>query len=224
MAIDSRRRAALASVLVPVVAAVPASAADDDFSDVPGSNTHHDAISELSDAGVTAGCDDGRYCPGEDVSRDQMASFLTRGGSSVSADASSTVLTAGDGGVSGAPVAVDVTAPGVGGRQNVLLQGTVTVLGDGAVDGCPCDVEAFVYPADDERVQGPSSWTVLAGEATGSETTSVSLPVSWSVPQASGETEEYVFAVFVDGTDADDLEADGALSALTAPFGDVPAP
>jgi hypothetical protein len=41
---------------------------------------HAEAVSALAHAGVTGGCDPGasRYCPGDPVRRDQMASFLVR--------------------------------------------------------------------------------------------------------------------------------------------------
>ena len=49
------------------------------FVDVEG-NTHADSIDALAGAGVTAGCATGpaRYCPGDSVTRAQMATFLTR--------------------------------------------------------------------------------------------------------------------------------------------------
>lgn len=48
------------------------------FSDVPASHTHARAIEALARAKVTGGCGGDRYCPGDDVRRDQMASFLAR--------------------------------------------------------------------------------------------------------------------------------------------------
>jgi Cysteine-rich secretory protein family/S-layer homology domain len=47
------------------------------FSDDDGS-THEEAINRLAAAGVTNGCGSGRYCPGEPVTRAEMASFLAR--------------------------------------------------------------------------------------------------------------------------------------------------
>ena len=49
------------------------------FVDV-GGDAHEDNINALASAGVTAGCATGplRYCPGKDVKRAQMASFLSR--------------------------------------------------------------------------------------------------------------------------------------------------
>ena len=49
------------------------------FLDVPPSHTHALAIESLEKQGVTTGCRDGRrYCPGSDVTREQVATFLTR--------------------------------------------------------------------------------------------------------------------------------------------------
>lgn len=48
----------------------------DAFGDVDG--VHARAIGALKEAGITQGCADGRYCPGDHVTRQQMATFLTR--------------------------------------------------------------------------------------------------------------------------------------------------
>ncbi len=45
------------------------------FSDIGGS-VHEAAILEIYEAGITQGCEAGLYCPGESVSRAQMATFL----------------------------------------------------------------------------------------------------------------------------------------------------
>ena len=48
------------------------------FTDDDG-DTHEDNINKIADDGITLGCDDqGNYCPGDDVRRDQMASFIGR--------------------------------------------------------------------------------------------------------------------------------------------------
>ena len=46
------------------------------FSDVPCSNSFAAWINELADRGVTGGCGSGKYCPGNPVTREQMAVFL----------------------------------------------------------------------------------------------------------------------------------------------------
>lgn len=42
------------------------------------SSIHEGAINRLAAAGITVGCDDGRYCPDGTVTREQMAAFLRR--------------------------------------------------------------------------------------------------------------------------------------------------
>jgi hypothetical protein len=49
----------------------------DYFGDDDG-NLHEDAINRLAAAGITVGCRTARYCPNGTVTRDQMASFLSR--------------------------------------------------------------------------------------------------------------------------------------------------
>lgn len=54
-------------------------AATHEFSDVPATNIFHDDISWLADNGITTGCGDGTaFCPGDPVTRQQMAAFMRR--------------------------------------------------------------------------------------------------------------------------------------------------
>ncbi len=48
------------------------------FGDVPNSNPFHADIDALVDAGITAGCGNGNYCPKANVTREQMAAFMNR--------------------------------------------------------------------------------------------------------------------------------------------------
>jgi len=61
------------------------------FSDVAPEHWAFDFIETLADAGVTAGCGNGNYCPDDIVTRAQMAVFIERGinGSSFSPPAAS---------------------------------------------------------------------------------------------------------------------------------------
>jgi len=55
--------------------------AADTFIDVPYANVFHDDIAWLADAGVTRGCnppDNTQFCPGDTVTREQMAAFMRR--------------------------------------------------------------------------------------------------------------------------------------------------
>ena len=75
----SRRRMAAIAFLVAGLLAVPAYVlASHQFTDVPTSNTFHDDIDAIADAGVTTGCAAGKYCPKDFVTREQMAAFLNR--------------------------------------------------------------------------------------------------------------------------------------------------
>jgi hypothetical protein len=217
-----RRKTVILAVVALLAIAVPA-AAQTAFRDVPQRYVHSQAIGQVRQAGITAGCGDGsNYCPNDVVTRGAMASFLARGGSRAHADRSTTSLTAGSGNVNGVPVTVDVTGPGERpGRQNVVLQGSVTVHATGAVSGCPCEVQAYVYRARG-NVEGPSSWAVLgAAPATGSGVSSISIPVTWATTIDSGSTEQFRVAVFVDGTTQSGVNAEATLTAVTAPFGQV---
>ena len=49
-----------------------------DFLDVPPSNPFHGDVVVLVRSGITAGCSGGNYCPGNSVTRAQMAVFLLR--------------------------------------------------------------------------------------------------------------------------------------------------
>jgi len=62
---------------------VPIVLASDQFADVPV-GVHHDDINKLATAGITVGCgvdvnDNPLFCPGQPVSREQMATFMVRG-------------------------------------------------------------------------------------------------------------------------------------------------
>jgi hypothetical protein len=50
------------------------------FSDVPASYPYFTWIQRMSIDGITAGCGGGKYCPGDPVTRGDMAVFLMRGG------------------------------------------------------------------------------------------------------------------------------------------------
>ena len=48
------------------------------FADVPANHWAASWIEQLAAEGITAGCGGGNYCPGTEVTRDQMAVFLVR--------------------------------------------------------------------------------------------------------------------------------------------------
>jgi hypothetical protein len=75
--------------LIVLAVSIPALAGDT-FTDVPESNIFHDDITWLADQGVTRGCnppDNTEFCPGDNVTREQMAAFLHRLSGSVLTEA-----------------------------------------------------------------------------------------------------------------------------------------
>ena len=74
-----RRRLPLVAVVLTAIVAFPLGAiASHQFTDVPNSNTFHDDIDAIRDAGLTTGCGLNLYCPKDFVTREQMAAFLNR--------------------------------------------------------------------------------------------------------------------------------------------------
>lgn len=77
------RRVSLMTVVALVLTTVVSTAAiaAHVFTDVPDSNQFHSSIAWLADNDVTLGCnppDNDQFCPGDDVSREQMAAFMRR--------------------------------------------------------------------------------------------------------------------------------------------------
>lgn len=216
----SGTRWAVVLALAAIVVAAPAGAADR-FADVATDSVHHDAVGELVDAGVTAGCGGDRFCPDDPVRRGQMASFLTSALPRATTHAGVAALSGGEQ-PSGVPASVTVQMPGVvGGRGQVTLQGSVSVLSTGNVSSCPCEVEAFVYRETDEPTaadQGPSMWAQLPGETSGSGRAATALPVSWTVDLATGTTETYRIAVFINDGSPSGVTAEAELTAITTPL------
>lgn len=211
------RRARLLVLLLVLAIAVPASAAER-FQDVSDPAVA-EAAGRLADAGLTAGCADARYCPGDTLTRRQMALFLDRIAGRSWSDASVVDLVAASGGgLGGTPVTVEVDAGGVpGGTGTVVLQGTVTVLSEGDVSACPCEVEAFVYRVRDDEL-GQPSWAQLP-PTTANGYAQVSVPVSWSVQIPSGTSETYAIGVYVNGATPGSTTAEATLTAVWTPYG-----
>jgi hypothetical protein len=105
---DRKRRLTAFLVALAVLVATPlAVVAADAFTDVPDSNVFHDDIAWLADANVTRGCnppDNTEFCPGDNVTREQMAAFMRRlaqyidaeDGTPAQADNATTADSAGD--------------------------------------------------------------------------------------------------------------------------------
>ena len=74
-------RVALIVGVTALIVAPLTAIASHSFTDVPDSNTFHEDIAWLADAGVTKGCNppaNTEFCPGDDVTRGQMSAFMRR--------------------------------------------------------------------------------------------------------------------------------------------------
>ena len=69
---------ALAAIAMTSMATVGAIAGSTLFTDVNPGATHEEGIGWLAQSGVTSGCTANEFCPGDDVTREQMATFLWR--------------------------------------------------------------------------------------------------------------------------------------------------
>jgi hypothetical protein len=220
----ARNRSLVVACLAAIAVAAPASAADQ-FQDVNANSTHASTIREVTAAGVTAGCRTGRYCPSEPVTRDQMASFLTRTGSRASFETNVTDLSAANG-YDGVPASVTArSAAAAGGTSMVTLTGSISVYADtsgggGDVTSCPCEIEAFIFRDGGQGpAQGPSSWAQLPGTVAGNGRSSTSLPVTWVAEIPSGTSQTFRIAVFLnDEATPTGVRAEAALSAVVSPF------
>jgi len=75
----TRRRIAAIGATVALLAAPIAAYAGTVFNDVDDTSSHIDGITWVKDAGVSVGCDNnGNYCPGDNVTRAQMGTFMYR--------------------------------------------------------------------------------------------------------------------------------------------------
>lgn len=217
----SRNRLLVFGALAAIAIAAPASAADR-FDDVTANSVHAGPIGEMVDAGITAGCAVGRFCPTEEVTREQMASFLARSSPRSTFGTDVTELSAANGFDGVAASVTARSAAAAGGTSTVTLHGSVTVYADqadgGNVSACPCEVEAFIYRDGDLDDPGPSGWTQLPGQVAGSGKASTSVAVNWMTTIPSGSTESFRIAVFLNDASPSGVRAEGALTALVGPF------
>lgn len=80
-------------ILASLAAFGGAAQASHGFSDVDDEHPFHDEIGAIADAGITTGYDDGTFRPGEAVTRQAMAAFLTRASAQAHARTDSVSLT-----------------------------------------------------------------------------------------------------------------------------------
>jgi S-layer homology domain len=152
-----RRYVGLAVAALTALLLVPVGVfASHQFTDVPNSNTFHASIGRVKDAGITAGCSPTQFCPNNEVTRGQMAAFLTRVAPRASTSWWPETELVDDSEMLLAQLAVK-GAEGAGGTAAVVVNASVSVVTDD-VAGCPC-TGAFYIVSDSP---GFGSWTQYA--------------------------------------------------------------
>jgi hypothetical protein len=156
---------AIAAIAALAVPAVSWAGAPGPFTDVPADHDFAPEISEVANAGVAQGFSDGTYRPGTAVSRQAMAAFLSRAGSSI-AELNSAGVTI----TSNSPTTIQanlIDVPGVVGEDTHQF---VNVLGqvsfeDAAPLGCsPCTLALRIRDNTDS-VNGTERFYTLEANA-----------------------------------------------------------
>jgi hypothetical protein len=114
------------------------------FSDVGVNHPFRAEIAEVADAGVAQGYDDGSYRPGDPVTRQAMAAFLSRAGSSIATSVGPPQAGASplDNNLTEPFRAIAVDVPGdADTTQQVHVQGTLSVVDDTPTGCDPCTLK-----------------------------------------------------------------------------------
>lgn len=217
--VPSRRtRIALATVAALTIA-VPVAWASDVFADVPPGAFYHDAASAMRTSGITAGCGQNNaaqpiFCPDNEVTRAQMATFMHRGFGRVAFTQGSNVAVTSTTDVDLATLTVNV--PGAtGATQFVKLDATVMAFASDAT-GCPCQARFYITRdggggSDVRYVEtatpGPSGFSIDSGANT----------YVAAVPSGTTQTFRLKAGRFASTTGS--MTVRGSLSLITSPFG-----
>lgn len=132
----SRRVAVICTALLVVGAGVASAVVP--FDDVPAGHPHGNGIDYIAGAGITVGCTATAFCPGDSLTRGQMATFLYRSSGNDPATPPSVNAATVDGLDASAllPVAVHVTrgagnAPVIRAVHNLATTPTITQFASG---------------------------------------------------------------------------------------------
>lgn len=220
MRVRTRTTFLLATVVALVAGAAGAVLASHQFSDVNDDHVFHDEIDALAGAGITQGYPDGTFRPSTDVTRGAMAAFLARGNTRVAGGDGSGSLSPTTGPTEGVLASATMTAGATGDGSNgfVLAIASVTARTDDAVD-CPCEVFTRVHRRSDDQVVAFANYTTMPGEATDTGETSTSVTTTGIIALPTDTTETYDLVVGTTDVDVEEIQFEGDLTAIYAPFG-----
>jgi hypothetical protein len=211
-------RGVMAIIVAAVLVLMPALVlASHQYTDVPDSNIYHNNIGAITDAGIAGGCGTNLYCPGDPVTRGQMAAFMQRGlGRSAKVEDS----------VAGAtdsfaiPVAsLTIKSGGQAGKTGFLVVTASGTLYTTSAGVCPCTLA--VRPSVDGSE--PLLWefetiTDVASPYGGGSFRMGSASNSWVFPVSSGASHTVTLLAALDTTSGS-VTLQGNLSAVYTPFG-----
>jgi hypothetical protein len=156
--------------------------ANHQFNDVPTGASYHDDVEAIVGAGITTGCSATNYCPGNAVTRGQMAQFLNRGLGI--ATSSWGTLTAAE---SEKSFVTTITIPAgaqSGGTGHVTVSADLVAAIPAGQGTCPCGVSFFVVGLDVKAISPIGSFLVPEDGLTG--VTANTGTVSWVFEVPSG--------------------------------------
>jgi hypothetical protein len=177
--LSRQRRAVTAAALAVGVTLVPMIAlGNHNFGDVPESNIFHTSIERVFDARIAAGCGGPNYCPGANVTREQMAAFLARTGGRVGYSKGSTTLSEEEQDLASVTITAGDVPGGTGFAQvDVTVHAYIT-----NTTGCPCGVAYTIRqdPPGPGGLAGPHAFHIPNALTSGFSFASGAL--NWVVP------------------------------------------
>jgi hypothetical protein len=189
------------------------------FTDVPNSHPFHADIGRVADAGITAGCTANTYCPSANVTREQMAAFLSRTGSRAARATSTATLTAND--ASRNLTSLTIRAGGVSGGSGFLVV-TGSIQAFASAGTCPCTLGARLL------VNGSAGGNIhINTTITDTASPLLIVPVragnaanTWVFPVSSGANHTVTLQAWWQATTAaSGADLRGNLTAIYVPFG-----
>ena len=204
-----------AMIAIAVAVAVPSAWAFHLFDDVPDASPHHQDVSRIAGAGITAGCTPTSYCPADPVRRDQMASFLGRGLGRIAATPAGSFLPLTNTGWTTLNT-LTITTGGVPGQTGFVKLDGAASSRVASTTGCPCAGEFRIRNVTDTTESDhyfTQNDTIPTNSTHGFDSTGL----TWVVQVDTGTT--YTFAIEGRRVDAPAVSGRGVLTAMYAPFG-----
>ena len=186
----------LATLVLALVLPATALAAST-FSDVPPGDPYEAAIEAIAHAGITTGCGGGKFCPTDNITRQQEAVFVQRAGSRVAMSntlTDPTVSFPAENEVASVTIKVaGTTALGIGANQFVRVDGHVSIAGNGVTAGCPCAYVLFIQESGSQVGQTYAEFPAASSQ--------MNITASWVFPADPGTHTYKLVAYFVGTTD-----------------------